>query len=61
MVKEKNHIEKKGNSYCITVANESHNTLFNGVLASNCGYFVPLNKWCDGRLQQEKDRYLQKI
>lgn len=26
-----------------------------------CGYFVPLNKWCDGRLQQEKDRYLQTI
>ena len=26
-----------------------------------CGYFVPLTKWCDGRLQQEKDRHLQRI
>ena len=26
-----------------------------------CGYFVPLNKWCDGRQQQEKDRFLHKI
>lgn len=26
-----------------------------------CGYMVPLTKWCDGRLQQEQDRYLQQI
>lgn len=61
MIKEKHRIEEKGNSYCITVASESHNTLFNGVLASNCGYFVPLHKWCDGRQQQSKDRYLHSI
>lgn len=26
-----------------------------------CGYFVPLHKWCDGRQQQSKDRYLHSI
>lgn len=49
-------------SYCITVESETHNALFNGVLAKNCtGYYLPVDTFNDGKIQEFGDRFRHKL